>query len=209
MIAGVAVLPGHLLAFEQAAWISAAAGTAGMAMHFLDAVRSALAGEIVAFHAPEKPRPLLVPVTSTAWTSARSRRRAAGRLRNLDAAAEFADKALGLAIGFRHDSTPAARAFGALAAEFATDVTTLAAGGAFAIAIAKPQLHGFVPVALRRAELQEHGRARLQNGDRDGVSLLVVDLCCADLLAEDAFAHNGCLVITCRWDQVSQVPTGC
>ena len=44
-------------------------------------------------------------------------------------------------------------------------------------------------------------RSGLQDGDRDGVSLLVVDLSCTDLLAEDAFAHNGCLVITCRRDQ--------
>ena len=50
MVAGVAVLARHPLALEQTAGGGTAAGTAGVTMHLLHAVRGPLAGEVVPLH---------------------------------------------------------------------------------------------------------------------------------------------------------------
>ena len=140
---------------------------------------------------PVKPRPLLVPVTSTAFTSAKTSTSTCRPTASSPAgAAELADESLRLATGLG-EQLDAGRGtlLRALAVELG-DVTTFTAAGQAAGLIEKAELHRFVAIPLLGADLKHVARARFDHRDRDHIARFVVNLRHPDLAAEYSDSHR-------------------
>ena len=130
---------------------------------------------------PEKPRPLLVPMTSTRLISLKT-----STVRVCPSAtsvggllADLADVALGLGVDL-------------------LGVAALGLGGALPLLVGEAELHGVVAVALLGPDLEHGARAALQDGDRDGGPVGLVDLGHADFAAEQSDAHRRNSVVNFR-----------
>src|SRR5262245_52438910 len=188
------VAAGHLLALFHAAATAVGrerASAAHVAMDLLHTVRGPLSLEIVPLHGPAK---------AAAFREARdidrfhavehADRHVLADLRFANGAAVLADESLRLAAGFvRQSDAGGHELLGSLAVELG-NVTTLTATGQAAGLIEKAQLHRFVAIALRRANLEHATRARLNDGDGDAIPRRIVNLCDPDLAAEYSLGHR-------------------
>ena len=161
-------------------------------MDLLDAVAAGRPPKLCRLMTPAVPRPLVVPITSTALTSLNTshgqhradfgcgRRRRGGTRGCTRCGSTSAFGGMSWPCRFlrRFDSS-----------EFG-DVAALGAGGLLARLVLEAELDGVVAVALRRADLQHGARAELEDGDRGDLALVVVHLRHPDLRTDQTERHG-------------------